>query len=104
MRCLYQHGIPALDLDMKYEVLDFLNDLQLYEELTVNGKNFLLVHGGLGNFSLEIQRMPKNPKHEFGHVWEYPYRSVCTISTHDMSTLRDGGKKIMNRPAATTTM
>ena len=38
--------------------------------------------------SLEIQRMPKNPQHEFGHVWEYPYRSVCTISTHDMSTLR----------------
>ena len=39
--------------------------------------------------SLEIQRMPKNPQHEFGHVWEYPYRSVCTISTHDMATLRD---------------
>ena len=38
--------------------------------------------------SLEIQRMPKNPQHEFGHVWEYPYHSVCTISTHDMSTLR----------------
>lgn len=38
--------------------------------------------------SLEIQRMPKNPQHEFGHVEEYPYRSVCTISTHDMSTLR----------------
>ena len=38
--------------------------------------------------SLEIQRMPKDPKHEFGHVSEYPYRSVCTIGTHDMSTLR----------------
>lgn len=38
--------------------------------------------------SLEIQRMPKNPQHEFGHVEEYPLRSVCTISTHDMSTLR----------------
>ena len=38
--------------------------------------------------SLEIQRTPKNPQHEFGHVWEYPYRSVCTISTHDMATLR----------------
>ena len=25
---------------------------------------------------------------EFGHLSEYPYRSVCTISTHDMSTLR----------------
>lgn len=38
--------------------------------------------------SLEIQRMPKDPKHEFGHIWEYPYRSVCTISSHDTSTLR----------------
>jgi 4-alpha-glucanotransferase len=38
--------------------------------------------------SLEIQRMPKNPEHEFGHIWEYPLRSVCTISTHDMATLR----------------
>lgn len=38
--------------------------------------------------SLEIQRMPKNPSCEFGHLNEYPYQSVCTISTHDMSTLR----------------
>ena len=38
--------------------------------------------------SLEIQRMPKDPACEFGHVWEYPYRAVSTISTHDMSTLR----------------
>ena len=38
--------------------------------------------------SLEIQRMPKDPSQEFGHPEWYPYRSVCTISTHDMSTLR----------------
>ena len=38
--------------------------------------------------SLEIQRMPKNPAYEFGHLNEYPYSSVCTFSTHDMSTLR----------------
>ena len=38
--------------------------------------------------SLEIQRMPKDPAQEFGHPEWYPYRSVCTISTHDMSTLR----------------
>lgn len=38
--------------------------------------------------SLEIQRMPKNPMYEFGYLNEYPYRSICTISTHDMSTLR----------------
>lgn len=38
--------------------------------------------------SLEIQRMPKNPAHEFGRPEAYPYPSVCTVSTHDMSTLR----------------
>lgn len=38
--------------------------------------------------SLEIQRMPKEPGYEFGHLNEYPYPSVCTLSTHDMSTLR----------------
>ena len=38
--------------------------------------------------SLEIQRMPKHPEDEFGHVESYPFRSVCTIGTHDMSTFR----------------
>mgnify|MGYP001488271231 FL=1 len=38
--------------------------------------------------SLEIQRMPKDDKVEFANLYHYPYRSVCTISTHDMSTLR----------------
>ncbi len=38
--------------------------------------------------SLEIQSMPKNPAYDVGHTWEYPYRSVATISTHDMPTLR----------------
>ena len=38
--------------------------------------------------SLEIQSMPKDPKYRFGRLSHNPYRSVCTISTHDMSTLR----------------
>lgn len=38
--------------------------------------------------SLEIQRMPKDPDEEFGDTRRYPYRSVCTTSTHDMSPLR----------------
>ena len=38
--------------------------------------------------SLEIQRMPKALDEEFADPARYPYRSVCTISTHDMSTLR----------------
>lgn len=38
--------------------------------------------------SLEIQRMPKEPDREFGDVRNYPYLSVCTTSTHDMSGIR----------------
>ncbi|MBQ3909435.1 MAG: 4-alpha-glucanotransferase [Bacteroidaceae bacterium] len=38
--------------------------------------------------SLEIQSMPKDPAVKFGHLSRNPYRSVCTISTHDMATLR----------------
>ncbi len=38
--------------------------------------------------SLEIQSMPKDNTLKFGHLQSNPYRSVSTISTHDMSTLR----------------
>ena len=38
--------------------------------------------------TLEIQSMPKDDTVRFGHLSRNPYRSVCTISTHDMSTLR----------------
>lgn len=42
----------------------------------------------LGILSLEIQRMPKDPKKEFFHPNDAPYMSVITPSTHDMSTIR----------------
>jgi len=38
--------------------------------------------------SLEIQSMPKDPSTRFGHLSRNPYLSVCTISSHDMPTLR----------------
>lgn len=38
--------------------------------------------------SLEIQSMPKDPHVRFGYLPSNPYRSVATISSHDMPTLR----------------
>ncbi|AZQ62205.1 4-alpha-glucanotransferase [Flammeovirga pectinis] len=38
--------------------------------------------------SLEIQRMPKDPTISFGHPGNYPYESVASPSSHDMSTVR----------------
>lgn len=43
--------------------------------------------------SLEIQRMPKNPAREFADPAGYPYLSVCSTGTHDVSTLRDWWKE-----------
>lgn len=46
------------------------------------------VMGELKILSLELQSMPKDPSVKFGHLSRNPYRSVCTISSHDMPTLR----------------
>lgn len=40
----------ALDSGTQRKVIDFIRNLNVYEELAVGGKNYLLVHGGLGNF------------------------------------------------------
>lgn len=40
----------ALPQGMRGEVIDFIKDFSIYEEVIVAGKEYLLVHGGLGNF------------------------------------------------------
>lgn len=40
-----------LDREQQQDVIEFMREFLLYEELTINGKNYLLVHGGLGNYS-----------------------------------------------------
>ena len=43
--------------------------------------------------SLEIERMPKTPQREFTDMFNLPYHSVCTTSTHDMTPLRNWWKE-----------
>jgi 4-alpha-glucanotransferase len=64
------------------------NMLVCGEDLGMVPDNVPHVMKELNILSLEIQRMPKNPKIEFGHPNDAPYLSVCTTSTHDMSTIR----------------
>lgn len=47
------------DKKTQRDILEFISDFELYDELVVNGKEYILVHAGLGNFS---------PKKE---LWEY---------------------------------
>ena len=46
------------------------------------------VMNALEILTLDIQRMPKNPREEFGNPAHYPYYTVCTTSSHDMGGIR----------------
>jgi len=43
--------LGSLPRDKKKEVLDFIMDFDLYEEVMVGDREYILVHAGLGNFS-----------------------------------------------------
>lgn len=39
-----------LDREMQQSVIDFIKDFEIYEEVSAGGKDYLLVHAGLGGF------------------------------------------------------
>lgn len=79
----YQQAMKKLpQLTQSTRMLVCGEDLGMIPDSVATAMNDLRI------LSLEVQRMPKSSFHEFGVLSEYPYRSVCTISTHDMSTLR----------------
>ncbi len=47
-------GYRALDQDMKEGVIDYLSDMPLYEEITVGGKDYFLLHQGIYDFTPDI--------------------------------------------------
>ncbi len=53
----------ALDSEMKEGVIDYLSDMALYEEVRVSGRDYLLVHAGLG--SLEKGNPDPEPSEMF---------------------------------------
>lgn len=42
-----------LSREEKQDIVDYLDEFSLYEEVSVNGKQFVIVHAGLTNFSSE---------------------------------------------------
>ena len=74
--------------------------------LLVNATRMLVCAEDLGMvpacvaWVIEIQSMPKDPTVRFGVLPANPYRSVSTISTHDMPTLRQWWDEDMDRSQA----
>ena len=57
-----------LDSETKKAVIDFIKDFLIYVEVSVNDKDYLLVHAGLGNFSAE-KNIEDYSLHELIWAW-----------------------------------
>jgi serine/threonine protein phosphatase 1 len=85
-----------LDADLKHDVIDFIKDFSIYEELTVTGQKYLLVHAGLGNYSPEkdIEDYSLNDL-----VWERPdydtqyFEDTYVVTGHTPTQTIEGNPK-----------
>lgn len=84
----------------KHEAMNILPSIVGASNMLVCGEDLGMVPdsvpevmAALNILSLEIQRMPKNPRVAFAHPNDAPYLSVCTTSTHDMETVRGWWEK-----------
>ena len=59
--------------ETRADILDYLRDAPLYDSVSVDKRDFLLVHGGLGNYS-ESKRMSDYTPHEL--LWTRPELST----------------------------
>ncbi len=77
--------LASLSAEDKADVLDFLGEFTAYEELEVNGRDYLLVHAGLGNFDPK-KTMGDYSIHDL--VWERPdytkpyFKNLKVITGH----------------------
>lgn len=55
-----------LSVDDRQAILEYLDEFELYEEITVNGQDYILVHAGLGNFE-KTKRLSDYQLHEV--IW-----------------------------------
>lgn len=95
-------GLRVLTREERKEILDYLLELPAYEQISVNGRSFLLVHAGLGNFHegkpLEAYRVEElvweRPD------WEVPYvhgKDQFVIVGHTPTLLISGKAEIFHK-------
>ncbi len=79
------------------KIIDSTRMLVCAEDLGMVPECVPWVMNELKILSLELQSMPKDPHVRFGVLAKNPYRSVCTISSHDTPTLRQWWDEDHNR-------
>lgn len=95
--------MQKLSRDEQQDILDYLRDCPLYETLVVDGKDFVLVHAGLGDFAPE-KRMGDYSAEDL--LWAWPeltdryYDDVMTVFGHTptLSFCDEYADKIIKTP------
>lgn len=78
---------------MRREVLSFIMEFSMYEELTVNGQKNLLVHAGLGDYSPEKQIEDYSLKNLVWDRADYDmqyFKDTIVITGHTPTQLIEG--------------
>ena len=87
-------GYRELDADMKEGVIDYLSDMALYEEITVGGKDYLLVHAGIVDFEDDLDLDILAPEDFFSESLDLTakhYENKTIIVGHEPTTEENGG-------------
>ena len=81
----------------RQEIIDFIMDFSVYEEPTVNGQQFLLIHAGLGNYAPEKSIEDYSLQNLVWDRNDYNTRyfeDVTVITGHTPTQLIKGNRKL----------
>lgn len=79
------NAMKKIDRDEQQDILEYLRDCPLYETLSIDDKDFILVHSGLGNFSKK-KKMEEYTIDDL--LWNWPeltdkyYENAITVMGH----------------------
>ncbi len=96
-------ALRGLDRETVNDILDYLSDCPLYDTLTVNGRDFILCHGGLDEFD-KNKRISDYTSEEILWAWpEYDdeyYEDITTVFGHTPTLFygKEFKGKILHRP------
>ena len=91
-------GFKALDDDMKEGVLEYLEELSLYEELEIKGKKYLLLHAGIADFDPDTpieDYMPEDLVHHSLDPNAAYFDDVTVIAGHTPTKKLGGDGRIL---------
>ena len=89
-------GFKDLDDDMKEGILEYLEDMSLYEEVEIKGKKYLLVHAGIADFDEDTELddyMPEDFISEFADLDRILIDGVTLVVGHVPTYQIDGAQR-----------